>query len=930
MAALLCAEQRARAAYLEVAHCNAEAGVELRELAYGLEPLFGYLAEHLVPPEGQVRARPARAAPNASANLVQLREAELVGVLDYEGVNVGYIYARLDYRRTHKYLYAALGHVLHDAAELLGVHLAVGHGDDCAVHELGYFHRRALYVVHAVVQIIDLAAPVQFAAHGVGQDAPVVLHNEGLHRQTFHRRLLYRGHVAYTAERHIQRSRYRRRREGQHVYLTAELLDMFLVGHSEALLLVDDKQAQVLESDVLLQKAVRAYDQVAPAVGHVGERLFYLRRRPEAAEHLYVNRVTCEALHRRLIMLLGQDGGRHEYGRLLPVEDTLHHGAQGDLGFAVAHVAAKQAVHRHGLLHVGLYLLHAAELVGGLLVGEALLKLSLPGRIRRKGVTLAAGALGIERYELAGQLFRRGLCPGLCALPLRAAHLGKAHRPVLARAYVFAHQIQLRRGNVQHVAAGIAYLDIVLLHAVDRHAHNARKTAYAVVLVYDEVADGQVGIRAYALCVRQLAFCLALRLSEAAAGYLRVREHREAYSRVLEPGRQASGRHDALTGLRQGAEIFREQAFHRVPVQKLRQQLCTAHVARKHCNGEAALQIAGDVLRRLRGAAAVAWQLLCAHYIDAPRLDGIASGGEGVGHIQRHGSQAAHGGVEGDEVVVGFGYELCGACEACDVLCDAFYVRPRVLAEPGRLVHDDERAGGYVVYGSRGVAVDERGVAVRSGQFRAGEQPVGVLAQHGGQGGTSLARAPLHCPVRQPDQLVRQGVRTALCKRGQHLGGRDHGALVYALRAALSARVEEAHGVYLVAPELNAYRLAVSRREEVQYAATARKLSRSLYLNGPRISAAQKSVLNVLGRRLALHIYLKHRPAEHLRRHGALKKPLRSHDCNACAVHQGGQGVDAPLLRAAAHGVRAVEGVVAPGEKAAGLAGQGGYVSSQG
>ena len=59
------------------------------------------------------------------------------------------------------------------------------------------------------------------------------------------------------------------------------------------------------------------------------ERLFYLRRRPEAAEHLYVNRVTCEALHRRLIMLLGQDGGRHEYGRLLPVEDTLHHGAQG-------------------------------------------------------------------------------------------------------------------------------------------------------------------------------------------------------------------------------------------------------------------------------------------------------------------------------------------------------------------------------------------------------------------------------------------------------------------------------------------------------------------------------------------------------------------------------------------------------------------------
>ena len=50
----------------------------------------------------------------------------------------------------------------------------------------------------------------------------------------------------------------------------------------------------------------------------------------------------------------------------------------------------------------------AAELVARLLVGEALLELRLPGGVRREGVALLARALGVERYELAGQLLGGG------------------------------------------------------------------------------------------------------------------------------------------------------------------------------------------------------------------------------------------------------------------------------------------------------------------------------------------------------------------------------------------------------------------------------------------------------------------------------------------------------------------------------------------
>ena len=45
-------------------------------------------------------------------------------------------------------------------------------------------------------------------------------------------------------------------------------------------------------------------------------------------------------------VLLGQDRGGHEHGHLLAVHHGLEGGAHGDLGLAVAHVAADQPVHR--------------------------------------------------------------------------------------------------------------------------------------------------------------------------------------------------------------------------------------------------------------------------------------------------------------------------------------------------------------------------------------------------------------------------------------------------------------------------------------------------------------------------------------------------------------------------------------------------------
>ena len=73
---------------------------------------------------------------------------------------------------------------------------------------------------------------------------------------------------------------------------------------------------------------------------------------------------------------------------------------------------------------------------------------------------------------------------------------------VLPRAYVLADQVELRGRDVERVAAGVGYLDVVLLDSVHGHAHDSGEAAYAVVLVYDEIAGSQIGERIEFFAVR--------------------------------------------------------------------------------------------------------------------------------------------------------------------------------------------------------------------------------------------------------------------------------------------------------------------------------------------------------------------------------------------------------------------------------------------
>ncbi len=91
------------------------------------------------------------------------------------------------------------------------------------------------------------------------------------------------------------------------------------------------------------------------------------------------------------MMLLGQDGRRHEDGDLLTPVDRLERRADRHLGFAIADVATDQAIHRPVLRHVFLDRIDRRKLVGRFLVGEAL------PRIRP-----SSGCRRLERQSQAG------------------------------------------------------------------------------------------------------------------------------------------------------------------------------------------------------------------------------------------------------------------------------------------------------------------------------------------------------------------------------------------------------------------------------------------------------------------------------------------------------------------------------------------------
>ena len=345
----------------------------------------------------------------------------------------------------------------------------------------------------AVVEEEHLAAAFHLAADGVADDAFVVGADGGGNRHPVRRRGVDGGHVARAHQRHVERARDRRGGECQHIHLAEELFELLLVGDAEALLLIDDDEAEILELHIAGNQAVGADDEVHRAIGDAGDGVADFRGRAEAVEQIDADRIVRHAFAEGAPVLFGENGGGHEDGDLFAAGDGLEGGADGDFGFAEADIAADQAVHRARRFEVEFGFLDGAALVGGLGVVERALELPHPLGVRRVGEAGFVLALGLHAEELGG-VVEDGFLGGLARVfPCGAAEFVEVGR-FAAEADVFADEVGLFERHAEQRAVAVFEQEFLAIVAL----LDAAETGDAVFVVHDEIAflhfiDGGAG-----------------------------------------------------------------------------------------------------------------------------------------------------------------------------------------------------------------------------------------------------------------------------------------------------------------------------------------------------------------------------------------------------------------------------------------------------
>ena len=143
--------------------------------------------------------------------------------------------------------------------------------------------------------------------------------------------------------------------------------------------------------------------------------------RPEAADHVDHDRKASKPVAQCFQMLECQNGRRCEKRDLLRIKNGLEGSAHRHLGLAVPDVAAQQAIHRRGRLHVSLHVRDSCRLIRSWFVRKRSFEFLLPMRVRREGVSGHCLSLRVQLEEFLGHVAHRLLDARLCLFPGRPA-----------------------------------------------------------------------------------------------------------------------------------------------------------------------------------------------------------------------------------------------------------------------------------------------------------------------------------------------------------------------------------------------------------------------------------------------------------------------------------------------------------------------------
>ncbi|OQC70309.1 MAG: hypothetical protein BWX47_00468 [candidate division Hyd24-12 bacterium ADurb.Bin004] len=439
----------------------------------------------------EIAVGPLIAPAHPAPELVQVRHAEGVGVVDEDRVDAGQVEARLDDGGGEEYVVLALHEGRHHVLELFRLHLTMCRNNPRVAEETGQLDPHLLQSVYPVVYEEHLSLALQLSLNGGLDDLPVELHQLRVDRIAIPRRRRDYRDVTESRERHVEGSRDRSGGERESVHGCPDLAQIFLLLHSEPVFLVYYHQPQAVEADILLEEPVRSDDYSHRPVRQLLQYLPLFGPVLEAAEAGYSHRELRQPVPEGLVVLIGQYGGRDQHRHLQPGVRHPEGRPESDLRLAVSDVPADQPVHGGVREEVPLHPPYGFHLVGRLLEGEGSLERlhHLAGLAERR--TLPGLPFGIDHRQPARDLPCPGPGPGDPGVPHAAPD-----------------PVELRRGFPGgHVAVDLPDLgdrdeQLVAVRILDRQAvqglypggdpFQAPEQADAVLPVYYEAAGRQV------------------------------------------------------------------------------------------------------------------------------------------------------------------------------------------------------------------------------------------------------------------------------------------------------------------------------------------------------------------------------------------------------------------------------------------------------
>lgn len=201
---------------------------------------------------------------------MKIAQAEILGIIDDDRIGIGNVDAVFDDRGRNQHVELPVDKIHNQLFELFGRHLAVADSHPRPGAEPSNHTLKRHQILHPVVDEIDLSAPIQLGIDGVADNLLRKDMRFGNDRLSVGRRRRDDGEVARPHERELQRAGNRRRGEGQRIDIDAHLRQLLLGRYAELLLLVDNKQSQVVEFHLLAQDLVRTDQDVDATLGQLG------------------------------------------------------------------------------------------------------------------------------------------------------------------------------------------------------------------------------------------------------------------------------------------------------------------------------------------------------------------------------------------------------------------------------------------------------------------------------------------------------------------------------------------------------------------------------------------------------------------------------------------------------------------------------------